>query len=406
MKNVLFIDYFFPPLLGDWRGIGFAEHLPEFGWRPIVISAAAAVTYDKDYGALRDIPQSLRVSRVNHKEPSFAWQYFRRALKIGVDFPDYYKTWYHPAYNEARRILREEQIQLIYSASPTFTTAFVAMELKRRFSIPWVADFLDGWAVNDFLNQEYDQSLIEPLRWFQKRRVRNAERAILEYADRVVVIHDHVKQRWRELHGIDDPKICVVTDGYDESVFKGARPRLLYDDRPTIAFLGSYYSAFGEEIAKFVDAVNEVEKDAELIFIGRSAGPVHNMNLKNTTCMLHIPRRSAIEFALGADFLFLVMPPHAKWTPSKLYDYLRVGKPILALVPPDGDAARIVRDSNAGFILDFDGVRMRNQLAVIFQKWKQGGFKRFRPSPEYVARFERRKLTEQMVRAFNEVSLA
>lgn len=404
MKTVLFIDYFFPPLAGDYRGAAFAKLFPEFGWKPIVLSAAESVTYGKDYYLLNEIPKDLEIHRVPHREPSEVWQSFRRKLKLAWDFPDYYRTWYSPACEEGRKILHEHEVDLIYSASPTYTAAFVAMKLSREFNVPWVADFLDGWAVNDFLDREYDRILREPLRSFHKRRIRCAERAILKSADRVVVIHEHVKERWCKLHDLDDSAISVITDGYDESIFDGLTGRSLYIDRPTITFLGSYYWQFKDAILEFARAVNEIERTAELIFVGRAAGPVHMMNLRNSTCILPVSRRTAIEFALGSDFLFLVMPPYAKWTPTKTYDYLRIGKPILALVPRDGDAAKLIRESRSGFILEFDGEDMKDQLRTIFRKWREGGFKGFRSSPEYVAKFERRKLTEQMVHVFNEVS--
>lgn len=403
MKKVLFIDYFFPPLVADIRGIAFVKILPGFEWQPIVISAAESVRYDKDYSLLQEIPSHIEVYRVGHREPSRMWQFFRNRLRIGIDFPDYYKTWYHSAYQVARDILQKEKVDLIYSASPTFTTAFVAMELKAKFNIPWVADFLDGWAVNDFLNLQYNQTLIKPLRWFQKLRVKKAERCILESADKVVVIHQHVKQRWLELHGIKESKIDVVTDGYDESAFKRITAHVLYPDRLTITFLGSYYPFFKDVIIEFLNAVHEIGKEVEVIFIGRRVEALQQMNKPNLTCILHTSREKALSFGLGSDFLFVVMPPYAKWTPTKIYDYLRLGKPILALVPKDGDAAKIVKEARAGFVLSFDQEQMKQQLKVIFEDWRRGGIKGFQPDKEYIAQFEQRKLTERIVQVFNEV---
>src|SRR4030042_6113763 len=312
MKRVLFIDYFFPPLAGDYRGTAFVKLLPQFDWQPIVISADESVKYDKDYSLLQEIPKNITIYRVAHKEPSRAWQVIRNKLRIDIDFPDYYKTWYHPAYQTAREILQLEKVDLIYSASPTFITAFVAMELKRKFNIPWVADFLDGWAVNDFLKLQYDQTRIKPLRWFQTLRIKKAERRILETANKVVVIHQHVKQRWYELYGIKESKIEVVTDGYDESVFQGLTARVLNPDRLSITFLGSHYAPFEDAIRKFLNVVYEIDKDAEVAFIGRAATTVQKMNIPNLVCMLQLPREKALSFALGSDFLFVVMPPYAK----------------------------------------------------------------------------------------------
>lgn len=404
MKKVLFIDYFFPPLAADWRGTAFVKFLPEFGWKPIVLSADESVSYDKDYDLLREIPADIEIHRVGHREPSKGWRYVCNRLKIVADFPDYYKTWFRPAFQVAKEILQTKNIDLVYSASPTFVTAFVAMELKNKFNIPWVADFLDGWAVNDFLTLQYDQALIKPLRWVQTLRIKKAEKRILETADKVVVIHQHVKKRWGEFYGIEESKIEVVTDGYDESVFEGLTPRNLNLDHLTITFLGSYYSNFEDEIRKFLNVVYEIDKNAEVLFIGRTATAVQKMKMPNLTCILQLPRKKALSFALGSDFLFVVMPFYAKWTPTKTYDYLRLGKPILALVPEDGDAAKIVNEARGGFILPYDHDQMKQQLQKIFDGWRKGELKSFQPDVKYITRFERRNLTNHIVKVFNELS--
>jgi glycosyltransferase involved in cell wall biosynthesis len=381
--------------------MAFAKYLPQLGWQPIVISAAESAAYPKDSQLIRELPEDLEIHRVAHRMPPSPWQHLRHKLMIAADFPDRYRTWYSPAYGEALKILRTDKIDLIYSESPTVTAHFVAMKLKNEFHIPWVADFGDGWAVNDFLNEHLDRTLIEPLRSFHKRRIRRAERRILTEADRVICAHPHLIDRWRELHNLDASNMQVVTNGYDESAFDNVKPCVLYPDRPTIAFLGSMYPYFISIVEKFARVVYQLDERAELIFIGRGAASVQEMNLPNSTCILHVPKRKAIELSLGCSFLLLVMPPYAKWTPMKTYDYLRIGKPILGLVPPDGDPAATIRESRAGFILPFEEQEMRERLKEILGKWKRGGFDGVHPISRRVKQFEWREIARQVARVFD-----
>ena len=122
------------------------------------------------------------------------------------------------------------------------------------------------------------------------------------------------------------------------------------------------------------------------------------------TYILNLPREKALAFALGSDFLFVVMPPYAKWIPTKIYDYLRLARPILALVPGDGDTARIIREAKAGYVLSHEPEQMKEQLRDIFEQWRQGRFKNFHPDWEYVAQFERRKLVQKIAAIFDEVA--
>jgi len=408
MKKVLFIDYMFPPLAADWRGAALANFLPEFGWQPIVISAAESVSYDKDYSLLKEIPEQIEVHRVGHREPSGqlsrVWQILLNKLRANYTFPDYYRTWCSPAVREAESILNKEKVDLIYSASPPFTTAFAAMKLKKEFGIPWVADFLDGWAVNDFLNVHYDETLVKPLRELQKYRVRRGEKNIIGTADKTVVISWHVKQRLCELHKVRGTGIEVVNDGYEESVFEGLVARALYPNKLTIVFLGSFYGPFKEPVIKFLRAVTEISKEAEVVFIGRGAAAMQAVTKAEATYILNLPRKKALAFALGSDFLFVVMPPYARWIPTKIYDYLRLGRPILALVPADGDAAKIVREARGGFVLSYEPEEMKRQLKSIFEEWRVGKFKDFHPDWDYVAQFERRKIVERIAAVFDQVA--
>jgi hypothetical protein len=409
MKKVLYIDYVFPPLASDFRAAALARLLPKFGWQPIVVSASERVSYDKDYDLLKQVPSETEIHRIWHKEPSSkAWQYLLNALKLHVDFPDYFKSWSAPALAKAREIMRKEKISLIHSASPPFTTALVAMKLKREYAIPWVADFQDGWSVNDFLDVHYRETLLKPLYEFQKFRVRKGERDILRSADKVLTVSWHVRERLVKLNRdgnnrVDKSEIEVVNLGYDEYIFEGLVPRPLYPGKLTIVFLGSFYAQFKEPVIKFVKAVNEISKEAEVVFIGRGAAAMQAATKAQATYILNLPRETALAFALGSDFLFVVMPPYARWIPTKIYDYLRLGKPILALVPKDGDTARIVEEAKGGFVLSYEMEEMKKQLKSIFEEWREGKFKDFHPDWDYVSQFERRKLVQRMAAIFDEV---
>ena len=406
MKKVLFITYFFPPLggAGVGRTLKFAKYLPEFGWQPIIISAAETVNYGKDYSSLQEIPKEIEVHKIGHREPKYKeWQYACTRLKINFDFPDVFKTWYSPAYREAKGILQEEKIDLLFSSSSPYTSHFIAMKLKREFNIPWVADFRDPWSGNDILNLYYDKTLMQPLRKILATKIKNAERNILRTADKTTVTSWYHKQQLCELHNVQKDKIEVITNGYDESDFGQSNRYNLYPEKLTITFIGSFYLGFKEIALAFLDAVNELNEGSEVIFIGKGASEMQDVGKGNLTCIYNIPREKMLALSSSSSFLLLIMLPSAKWIPGKIFEYLRLGKPILALVPEDGDAARIIKEANAGFILSYEKDKMKEQLREIFERHRQGVFKDFQLNPEYISQSERRRLTQKLAGAFDEV---
>jgi glycosyltransferase involved in cell wall biosynthesis len=407
VKTVLFITYFFPPLAGAGvpRSLKFAKYLPDFGWKPIVISAAESVNYPKDYSLLEEVPGELEVHRVGHRESRFKeWQYARTRLKLAFDFPDNFRSWYSPAYREAKGILRKEKVDLIFSSSAPFTSHFVAMKLKKEFNVPWVADFRDPWFGNYGLNVYYNKTLTQPLIKILATKIKNAERDILKTADKIIVVSWHQRQQLCELHQVAGGKVDVITNGYDESDFDGIKTQSLYPDRLVITFTGSFYLGFKELALDFSDVLREVDKKVELVFIGKAATEMQDVGMDSLTCIYNIPRDKMLAFASASDFLFIVFVPSSPYIVSgKIFEYLRLGKPILALVPEEGDAAKIIKEANAGFILSYDKETMKNQLKEIFEKHRGGMFKDFQPSWEYIRQFERKKLTQKLGGVFDEV---
>ena len=404
MKRALVIQYQFPPLLG--RGsFESIKQLPAFGWNLLVICASENVSYAKDYSLLELVPDGMEIHRVGHREWSRVWRYARSYLKLNFDFPDYYKTWYSPALKEAREILRKEKVDLIFSSSPSYTTAFLAMKLKKEFNLPWVAGLRDPWTGNAFLNISLEKTLMKPLRKWLKFRIRRAERKIIESADKINVVSWGHKQQLCELYQLGGDRIEVITNGYNESDFTELKPYALYHDKLTILFMGGIYVGFREIILKFLKAVNEVDKDVEVVLMGRGVAGLQDIKMPNLTCMLYVPPEKALSFASGVNFSLLVTLPLAKYNfPTALFENLRLGKPILALVPDDGDSARIIREAKAGFILPCDEGDMKKQLREIFKRWRRGEFDDFHPDWDYVAQFERRKLTQQLAQIFDEVA--
>jgi hypothetical protein len=133
--------------------------------------------------------------------------------------------------------------------------------------------------------------------------------------------------------------------------------------------------------------------------VGQGLVPVQ----ENLTRIHYLPKRKALNFCFGSDFLFVGLLPSSKWIPMKIYDYLRLGRPILACVPEDGGAAKIIKEAKAGFVLSYDREKMERQLENIFAEWRGGHFKDFHPDWEYVGQFERKKLTKKLSDIFDEV---
>src|SRR5579859_6596101 len=67
-KTVLFVTYHFPPSAasGTHRILGFAEHLPHFGWDVAVVAPRTTPFEQVDEGLLARVPAETKVNYVNY----------------------------------------------------------------------------------------------------------------------------------------------------------------------------------------------------------------------------------------------------------------------------------------------------------------------------------------------------
>ena len=70
----------------------------------------------------------------------------------------------------------------------------------------------------------------------------------------------------------------------------------------------------------------------------------------------------------------LLIASNANSHAGKLFEYLATGKPIIALSPPQGEIAKLLRETNAGWCVDpWDKEAVGALLAECFRRVKAGG---------------------------------
>ena len=67
--------------------------------------------------------------------------------------PDARKFWIKPSINYLSEYLKDNKIDAVISTGPPHSMHLIALGLKQKFNIPWIADFRDPWTQIDFYNQ-------------------------------------------------------------------------------------------------------------------------------------------------------------------------------------------------------------------------------------------------------------
>lgn len=411
MKKVLMIAHQFPPIGGSGvqRTVKFVKYLPQYGWEGVVFTRNAKKAQLTDDTLLNDIPGNTRIYRTaawDFSEWPFplnlAGKYIRRRILI----PDGERLWEIFSYRKALDIVKDEKIDLIYSTSQPFSTHLLALKLKKAFpDIPWVSDFRDEWTNNAFV-KAYNYNP------FRIRREKKLERKVFEMSD-AVVINTPVM---RDNSVRDNPdlkhKFHVIPNGFDREDFEGIEPGGP-NDKFTLTYTGLIYGNTSPETV--FSAVEKLNKEGlinlaeiRLRFIGRFKEEELNKmakahNIQGAIQILpYMPHRESVKNLMHSDALLLLLGKgtDAIYT-GKLMEYINVGKPILATIPANGAAARLITETRTGFVADCDDVdTTARNFKTLYDYWKQGtGF--FNPDREKIAQYERRELTKKLADIFD-----
>jgi len=112
----------------------------------------------------------------------------------------------------------------------------IALELKKKFSLKWIADFRDPWTNIDFY---YELKLTK---WADKKH-RKMEREVLTTADVSISVGATLSEELKELGA----KNCItLTNGYDESDV--VNREITLDDKVSIAHIGSFTKSRNPEL--------------------------------------------------------------------------------------------------------------------------------------------------------------
>ena len=435
-RSLLMIDYYFPPIGGPGvrRTLGLVKHLAEYGWSPIVLTVNGGDFNAHDFALLQMVPDAVNVQRTASLEPirfarrllgrnadlpnnldrrnrstGFPWRGPRWMSHIAqsVSFPDRRIGWLPFAVARALALHRMHRFEVIYSTSGDVVTShLIALVLKRILNRPWVADFQDPWVDTIFLSPGWRRTIAERI-----------ENRILQVADRVTFASEPVRAALQRKYGLPSEKLMTALLGFDPDAFDGTEP--ITRSKFTITHFGSF--CCGRSPGSFLKALGQcirehpsLAQDIEVLFFGSfDAEP-----LAETEALLDqfgmrdivrlaglVPYNLGVRHLVSSDILLLIAFPEGygyDLIPTKLFDYLGARKPIMALLP-DGAAAEIVRQTNAGAVIDpNDSGAIRNFILDRYHEWKQGALP-LRLDHDAVRKCTVKEISRQFSTIFDEV---
>ena len=197
-------------------------------------------------------------------EPSL-FDKFMRFVRANYFIPDSRKFWIKPSVKILSDYIKNNQIDFLISTGPPHSTHLIALELKEKFGLKWVADFRDPWTGIDYFHNL-------PLTEGSKNKHIELEKKVLGSADQVIVVGETMK---REFLKYTD-RIKVISNGYDSYE---SDQEISMDKSFTITYAGLMNSDRNPQIlwkvlGALASADENFKRDLKLIFVGSCSDEV------------------------------------------------------------------------------------------------------------------------------------
>jgi len=276
----------------------------------------------------------------------------------------------------------------------------IAMELKKKLNIPWLADFRDPWTNIDFYKD------LKLNRWADKKH-KKQEQLVIKNADSLIVVGSTLKKEYQNMGA---KNVSVITNGYDHDDYTD--DNVCKDEKFSIMHAGTItYSRNPQDfwliLSELINEHQDFAEDLEIKLIGKIDLSV-NENItrlgldKFVVKTNYLSHKETIREQKRSHVLFLPInnTQNAKGIiTGKLFEYLAAGRPVLAIGPTDGDAAEIINDTKAGLISGFgDNNRLKNNILALYHDYKKG---KLQINAGDVSKYSRKNLTKELVNLLN-----
>ncbi|WP_291650775.1 glycosyltransferase [Clostridium sp.] len=452
-KNILYIAYYFPPLAGSGvqRTLKFIKYLPRYNKKPIVVTVKKGHNFAYDEELIKEVPDIVKIYRSNSGENLWIRKQIEgmnkiiilikkmlnlkkikkinevkninvqiedltnnitikdkifKYLEYNYYVPDTKIRWYKNAIKDVLgRVLKSEEIDLIFSTSAPYTDHLIALEIKKRTNKPWVVDLRDPWVGNKFIFERYNEK--------RKEKEIKLEAEVIRYADKVINVTEEITNMYIARYPEYKEKFITITNGFDisDKVEEKIESEKFIINYSGIVVDGQNPEVFLKAIEELIKKDTKFKKDVLINFTGTIVDKYKymfdNEYIKNNIQINgYKPHNIVLKEMKKASINLLILPDTEEskgiYT-GKIFDYILSEKPILGIMPLGGVASELINSKNIGIAVscnDLEGIR--DFIEKTYISWKNG-VDLNTSAISICNEFDRRSLTKRLSDVFDEL---
>jgi glycosyltransferase involved in cell wall biosynthesis len=370
VRRGLIITYYFPPVGGGGvqRWAKFIKYLSKQDWHFTIITRDHTQNEYIDDSLLKDIPNTLNIITTNDyitkqrykffKSNSTYWQRWISSLFF---ITDNRKKWVKSVWPKVKEEINSSKYDVVVCSIPPYSVSDLAIKIKDKFSsIPVVLDLRDPWSINPY--KIYPTPIHRYLD--EKKELDNIKKI-----DGLISVYESTFDYYsNNIDGFEKIESKIISNGYDEEDFIKLKSRSLPNPKSfNIAFSGTFYSHLNNP-SLFLRALAKLKNEGQQIkfhHIGTSVYDVNALARKFGVEDLLVlwgyqSHKNCLEILNSMDAFVVILESKFqnadKTIGGKVYEYLRLRKPILGLVPENGEAARLISKTKSGIICESSNI--------------------------------------------------
>ena len=299
------------------------------------------------FGARVQTIVGSKIFRIRKQQPKMSkWKHDLYSLNnkiIRFFSKEDYPGWKRNVINSIRK--ENSKIDVLFTSFSPVDSHLVGLGLKEFYnSFYWIADMRDEMRHNQMLS-------LREREYYYK-----IERNVLVNANLITAVSAPIVEGFKRGSSLIKCDFLEVRNGFDHNI----EPTVAKGEVFTFIYAGTFYG--NRKPNTFFEAIVELQRDGklpnnwEIVFIGTPRNFEIPPSIESNVNFLdQMDNIEVINKLCVADCQLLIHPPSAAkgiFT-GKLFDYLSVKRPILALVDPDDVAASLIKQYKSGFVCDF-----------------------------------------------------
>ncbi len=356
--KLLVVAYLSPPSggVGAVRITKFIKYLKQIGWNITLITIKDEYYHQFNYEWLDEI-KGVNIIRTE----------IRQKKLVGINEQGIY--WYDSLKQTLKAELSIHQYDISLWTGGPFMHLCLAPWFKNKFGLKYILDLRDPWALNPY-KRKTKLAFIRNLlfKYNENRVVRHAE-SILNVTEEASLLYSNYYKK------IPKEKFITIPNGFDPQDFEELEQnKKNYFD---IVYTGSFRhfrdpSAFFKAFKLLIDKKKLTASDIKFTWVGEVEEHIVKKIEENEVesyvrYIGFVPYNNAIQEVCNSNLCLIISGEHAFEPTTKIFDYLAMNKPILAVVKTEGFISRTLKDIKNAYVVDNTMESIYKQLEIAYE---------------------------------------